>query len=106
MKPYAQPETGQSLPKAEPVNRPLEFLGDVRLSCSVVLGVCNITIRQLLSLAPGSVLELAANEGESLEFRANGNTVAKGEMVAVNDHYGIRITEVTDSEAGMPSRTK
>ncbi len=96
MKAYPNVPTEPVLQPAQAADRPLEFLSDVKLNCSVVLGTCSLSIRQLLTLAPGSVMELKSEEGEPLEFRVNGNPVAKGEMVAVNDRYGIRITEVLD----------
>ena len=76
----------------------LKFLHDVRLSCSVELGRTSITIRRLLNLAAGSVLTLDKLSGEHVDILANGNRVARGEVVVINDRYGVRITEVIDPE--------
>jgi flagellar motor switch protein FliN/FliY len=74
----------------------LDFFGDVPLGITVELGRAEISVRQLLSLTIGSVLELGSLQGESLLVRINGNPCAKGEVVAVNDHYGVRITEIVE----------
>lgn len=79
----------------------LDFFEDVPLGITVEFGRAEITIRKLLQLNVGSVLELDGHQGDSLTVRIHGNPCAKGEVVAVNDHYGIRITEVLDSK---PSR--
>jgi flagellar motor switch protein FliN len=74
--------------------RPLEFFGDVALTVSAEFGRAELTIRQLLNLRTGSVLELNKREGEGIDVKVNGNPVARGEVVVVNDKYGIRMTEV------------
>lgn len=74
----------------------LEFFEEVPLGITVELGRAEITIRKLLLLNVGSVLELDGHQGDSLTIRIQGNPCAKGEVVAVNDHYGVRITEVLD----------
>lgn len=78
--------------------RPLEFLGDVTLPVSVELGRAEITIRRFLSLRPGSVLELDTPQGEPVTIRAGAREIAHGEVVVINDHYGIRLTAVADPE--------
>lgn len=72
----------------------LSFLHDVPLSLSAELGRCKITIRKLLGLVPGSILTLADEPQVQVSVRANGNEIARGEVVTVNDHFGVRITEV------------
>ena len=53
-------------------------------------------IRRFLALARGSVIELGRLAGEPVELRANGKLIARGEVVVVNDHYGLRITEICE----------
>ena len=53
-----------------------------------------MVVNDLLKLAQGSVIELSKVAGETLEILANQRLVAKGEVVAVNDKYGIRLTEI------------
>lgn len=76
--------------------RSLEFLGDVSLPVSVELGSAEITIRRLLALQPGSILELQSTEGEPLAIKAGNRIIARGEVVTLNDHYAVRLTEIAD----------
>ena len=80
--------------------RSLDFLRDVTLACSVELGRTAITLRQFLALGRGSVLELGRAAGEPAELRANGNLIARGEVVVVNDRYGLRVTEICEPAGG------
>jgi flagellar motor switch protein FliN/FliY len=57
-----------------------------------------MTVRRLLGLAKGSIIQLEAPQGEPLTVRANGNAVARGEVVSVNGHYGVRITKIQDPD--------
>jgi flagellar motor switch protein FliN/FliY len=77
----------------------LDFVEDVPLSITVEFGRAEITIRKLLLLDVGSVLELDGRQGDSLVIRIHGNPCARGEVVAVNDHYGVRITEVLEPKS-------
>ncbi len=77
----------------------LDFFEDVPLGITVELGRTEITIRKLLLLNVGSVLELDGYQGDSLLVRIHGNPCARGEVVAVNDHYGVRITEILEPKS-------
>lgn len=72
----------------------LDLLLDVPLSVTVELGRVRMPVRQLLSLGAGSVIELAKLAGEPLEVLVNGRTVARGEVVMVNEKFGVRLTEI------------
>lgn len=79
--------------------RDLEMIMDIPVKLSVELGRTRITIKQLLELAQGSVVELEGLAGEPMDILINGYLIAQGEVVVVDDKYGIRITEiVTPSE--------
>ena len=79
--------------------RDLDMIMDIPVKLSVELGRTRITIKQLLELAQGSVIELDGLAGEPMDILINGYLVAQGEVVVVEDKYGIRITEiVTPSE--------
>lgn len=79
--------------------RDLEMIMDIPVRLSVELGRTRITIKQLLELAQGSVVELDGLAGEPMDILINGYLIAQGEVVVVDDKYGIRITEiVTPSE--------
>lgn len=74
--------------------RQIEFLYDVELELSVILGSSRMLIRELLKLATGSVVELNKLAGESLDVVINDKVIARGEAVVVNEKFGIRLTEV------------
>ena len=75
-----------------PVN--MEFLLDIPLEVTVELGRTKMLINDMLKLGQGSVIELAKLAGESLEILANQKPIARGEVVVVNEKYGVRLTEV------------
>ena len=74
--------------------RDINFLYDVELELSVVLGTNRMLIKDLLQLQSGSVVELGKLAGESLDVVINDKIVARGEAVVVNEKFGIRLTEV------------
>ncbi|MCB9528910.1 MAG: flagellar motor switch protein FliN [Myxococcales bacterium] len=74
--------------------RDIEFLYDVELELSVILGSSRMLIRELLQLGTGSVVELNKLAGESLDVVINDKVIARGEAVVVNEKFGIRLTEV------------
>lgn len=79
--------------------RDLEMVMDIPVKLTVELGRTRITIKQLLELAQGSVVELDGLAGEPMDILINGYLIAQGEVVVVDDKYGIRITEIiTPSE--------
>ncbi len=72
---------------------------DIPVQLTVELGRTRIPIRQILQLGQGSVVELEALAGEPLDVLVNGCLIAQGEVVVVNDRFGIRLTDVvTPSE--------
>ena len=73
----------------------LDFILDIPLKISVELGRASILIKELLQLGQGSVLELDKLAGEPLEVLVNGKLVARGEVVVVNEKFGIRLTDIT-----------
>ena len=72
----------------------MDFLLDIPLEISVELGRTKILINELLKLGQGSVIELSKLAGETLEILANHKLIARGEVVVVNEKYGIRLTEI------------
>ena len=72
----------------------MEFLLDIPLEISVELGRTKMLINELLQLGQGSVIELSKLAGETLEIFANQKLVARGEVVVVNEKYGIRLSEI------------
>ena len=77
----------------------LDMILDIPVSLTVELGRTKIAIRNLLQLAQGSVVELDGLAGEPMSVLVNGTLVAQGEVVVVNDKFGIRLTDIiTPSE--------
>jgi flagellar motor switch protein FliN/FliY len=76
-----------------------ELILDIPVHLTVELGRTRISIRNLLQLAHGSVVELDALAGEPMDVLVNGTLIAQGEVVVVNDKFGIRLTDIiTPSE--------
>jgi flagellar motor switch protein FliN len=78
-----------------------DMLVGVSLRVSVEVGSASLTLSELLSLNEGSVIELDRQANDLLDIFANGTLVAKGEVVAVEGRYGIRIMEIVAPERGL-----
>ncbi len=72
----------------------IDFLLDVALTISVRVGTAKMLIKDLLQLGQGSVVELEKLAGEPMEILVNDKLVARGEVVMVNDKYGVRLTDI------------
>jgi len=72
----------------------LDVILDVPVSLSLEVGRTRIPIRNLLQLNQGSVVELERGAGEPLDVYVNGTLIAQGEVVVVNDRFGVRLTDV------------
>ena len=72
----------------------LDVILDVPVSISMEIGRTSISIRNLLQLNQGSVVELERFAGEALDVLVNGMLIAHGEVVVINDKFGIRLTDV------------
>jgi flagellar motor switch protein FliN/FliY len=72
----------------------LDVILDVPVSLSLEVGRARIPIRNLLQLNQGSVVELERAAGEPLDLYVNGTLIAQGEVVVVNDRFGVRLTDV------------
>lgn len=67
---------------------------DVPLEVTAVLGTANMKVSQLLKMGRGAVVQLERTVGEDVEIKANGNLIAKGEVVVVEDHLAITMTKI------------
>jgi flagellar motor switch protein FliN/FliY len=72
----------------------LDMILDIPVQLTVELGRTKIAIRNLLQLAQGSVVELDGLAGEPMDVLVNGCLIAQGEVVVVNDKFGIRLTDI------------
>ncbi|MEW8976788.1 MAG: flagellar motor switch protein FliN [Symbiobacterium sp.] len=80
---------------------PLGLLADVELELTAELGQTRRSLREILELGPGSVLELDKHAGEAVDILVNGQLVARGEVVVIGENYGVRITELVNPEGSQ-----
>ena len=81
----------------------LDLLLDVRIPISVEVGRTELSLDKVLNLVPGSVVTLDKKSEEPVDLRVNGKLVARGEVVLVDDTYGLRITEILDPAGRIES---
>lgn len=79
-----------------PQNQNLNILLDVKLQLTVELGKTELPIKKVLELTKGSIVTLNKAAGEPVELYANGKLIAYGEVVVIEDNFGLRITHITD----------
>jgi len=75
----------------------ISLLLDVPLQFTVELGRTQRTIKDVLELGPGAIIELDKMAGEAVDIYVNGKSIAKGEVVVIDENYGVRITEILSS---------
>ena len=76
--------------------RPLSSLNDVEMAVTVELGRTRLSVRDLLELHPGAVVQLDRPATSPVDIFVNGTLIAKGEVVVVDDDFGVRITDLVD----------
>ncbi|MEZ4754077.1 MAG: flagellar motor switch protein FliN [Bdellovibrionota bacterium] len=98
--PFMEKTQGQEKSKAnkDVKTSEIEFLNDVELTIAVEFGRVMLDIKTLLGLKKGTVIELNKLAGEPLDFYSNGNLVAQGEGVIVNENYGVRVTQIVNPQ--------
>ena len=74
-------------------------LKDVRVPIEVVLGETEVTVEQLAGMGEGTIMELRSLAGDPVEVKAAGVTIARGEVVVIDENFGIRITSIVPTEA-------
>ena len=95
----AQPASFPPVEDTSPnvASKNIEFLLDIPLQVTVQIGSTRMMIRELLQLGQGSVIELDKLAGEPMEVLVNSKLVARGEVVVVNEKFGIRLTDVVSA---------
>lgn len=86
-----------------PQNQNLNILLDVKLQLTVELGRTELPIKKVLELTKGSIVTLNKAAGEPVELFANGKLIAYGEVVVIEDNFGLRITHITDPAKRLKS---
>jgi flagellar motor switch protein FliN/FliY len=79
----------------------LNLILDVSVTLSLEVGRAQMSVRDLLQLAPGAIVELDRLAGEPLDVLVNGVRIARGELVVVNEKFGIRLTDVVSPSERM-----
>ncbi|GAB2690232.1 flagellar motor switch protein FliN [Aliiglaciecola sp. 3_MG-2023] len=87
-------ELSEDAPITQKEKKKLDTILDIPVTISMEVGRSHISIRNLLQLNQGSVVELDRVAGEPLDVLVNGTLIAHGEVVVVNDKFGIRLTDV------------
>ena len=78
---------------------------DVGLDVKIELGGAQMAIEDILKLRKGSVVELDKLAGDPVDILVNDRPVAKGEILVVNDNFCVRVTEITDPQAGLKPKS-
>jgi flagellar motor switch protein FliN len=73
-------------------------IGNVKVSLEVVLGTTEATLNEVAGMGKGSIVELPILAGEPVVMKAGGQDFAKGEVVVIDENYGIRLTELLSDE--------
>src|SRR3954468_2075591 len=84
----------QATPVAPPAAAELERLNDVSVEVSVEIGRTRMTLGEALALGPGSVIGLHRLAGEPVDLLVNGRVIARGEVVVLDEEFGLRVTDV------------
>ena len=74
----------------------LKRILDIPVTVSAVMGRTKLMVHELMQLGQGSVIELEKQAGEPAEIMVEGRLIAKGELVVVNEHFGIKLNEILD----------
>ena len=85
-------------------DRSLDLLHDVQMGVTAELGRTRMTVRDLLALTPGSVVELDRAAGSPIDVLVNGTLIARGEVVVIDEEFGIRIVEIIGANSTAPRR--
>ncbi len=84
---------------AAAASRGVELLNDVEMGVTAELGRTRMTVRELLTMQPGSIVELDRAAGSPVDLMVNGTLVARGEVVVIDEEFGVRITEIIGHDA-------
>ena len=95
--------TGNAL-QAFGVAERLDLLSNVEMDVTAELGRTRMTVRELLSLTPGVVVELDRMAGSPIDLFVNGTLIARGEVVVIDEEFGVRITEIVTPGAAENGR--
>ncbi len=98
---FSQPMAMSSHSSATPGN--INMLLDIQLQVAIELGRTEMSIKRILELGPGAIIELDRMAGEPVDLLVNGKVVAKGEVVVVDENFGIRVVSLVSPEERLKS---
>ncbi|HEX9657732.1 MAG TPA: flagellar motor switch protein FliN [Bacteroidota bacterium] len=90
----------ESAPSDTGSEKKLGFLMDMALPVSIELGRMNLTIQDILDLERGQVVEFEKLASEPVDILVNGKKMAEGEVVVIENHFGVRLTQIGESSEG------
>ena len=94
----------KTVPRSAPdPDNNLKLILDIPVEVKVEVGNSRLTISELLSLSPGSIIELDRTAGSSADLMVNGTKVGQGDVVVVDESYGLRITKLVDPQERINS---
>ncbi len=102
---YEQFDRAPTSAGGEQLEADLRRLSEVAMELSVEIGRASMTVGETLELRPGSVITLERLAGEPVDLLVNGTPIARGEVVVVDEQFGLRVTEVVEGEPGDASAT-
>lgn len=94
-----EPEIVSEVPNNVPDT--LGLLMDVELELTAQLGACELPVKNVLDFTKGTIIELNNYTNKPIDLLANGKVIAKGEVVIIQDNFGLRITSVSDEKEAM-----
>jgi flagellar motor switch protein FliN/FliY len=97
------PFEATTVPTSEAGPAQLERLRDVPVELAVEIGRTQMTIGETLALGPGSIVTLNRLAGEPVDLLVNGTPIARGEVVVIDEEFGLRITEVVPGGTAAPA---
>lgn len=96
------PTTAPAVTGGRPRRSGLDLLHDVSMEVRVELGRTKMTVRDLLALSPGSLVELDRAAGSPADLFVHGTLIARGEIVVIDEEFGLRVTEIVTDEGNGP----
>lgn len=90
----------ESVERPKPVEKSKTYnlLMDVELELSAILGETDISLKKVLDITKGSIIDLDNKTSEPIKLLANGSEVARGEVVIIEDNFGLRITDIVNKD--------
>ncbi len=86
-------------PSKAPAGEAIRRLNDVEMTVTAELGRARLSVRDILAMVPGKVVELDKIAGSPIDLLVNGKLVARGEVVVIDEEFGVRVTEIVGDEA-------